>query len=121
MQNPFGTTLREARRRVNANLLQLATSADVSVAYVSQVERGEKNPPCERIILCWLRALNCEERLNEFLNLANLSVKSVQVSTNGKSQTATNVLASLARSYEKNEIPDDVWKAVENLISSKRS
>ncbi|QDV23443.1 helix-turn-helix domain-containing protein [Aureliella helgolandensis] len=121
MQTKFGLALREARRRGKDNLLKLAEAAGVSVAYVSQVERGTKNPPNETTIRKWLQALKCEDRLEEFLLLAAQSVRHLNVSTKGKSSTSTNVLASLARSYEQDEIPDDVWEQVERFIATKRN
>jgi transcriptional regulator with XRE-family HTH domain len=112
MLRSFGSELRSARRMVQENLLALAEAAGVSVAYVSMVERGEKNPPSEEVIKKWVKILKCQHRLNEFLELARTSVKSVHVTTNGKSYTATNVMTALARSYEADELSDDVWKAI---------
>ncbi len=120
VQNSFGLALRKARRDAKENLLRLAESATVSVAYVSQVERGEKNPPSESIIRLWLKILNCESRINEFLHLARTSVKTVQVSTKGKCATATNVLTALARSYEKNELSEEDWLEVDKILNRKK-
>lgn len=118
MAGDFAHELRAARRKAKENLLTLAKAADVSIAYVSMVERGEKNPPSPEIIKKWLIALNCQARLAEFLELARTSVKSVKVSTVGKNQLATNVLTALARSYEEENIPDDVWLQLQEILDS---
>lgn len=114
----FGVALREARRDAKETLLSLAssTSPPQSVAFVSQVERGEKNPPSEKVISAWLQKINCGHRIKEFLDLARISVRHVQVSTKGKSPTATNVLTALARNYEEGSLPEDVWKALQKVI-----
>ncbi len=42
---PFGETIRRLRKQNGMSIRELANLAKVSNAYLSQVERGERNPP----------------------------------------------------------------------------
>lgn len=115
----FGSVLRKTRRAAGENLETLANDAGVSIAYVSKIERGEKNPPSDEVIASWLRLLGCEERLVEFLNLARQSVKTIQVAIKHEDPLATDVLTALARAYED---PDGAvaWNDIQKIILRKK-
>jgi transcriptional regulator with XRE-family HTH domain len=66
----FGKLLRKCRHEAGLNLLEVATELEVSISYLSDVERGRRNPfkPAEiRKIATMLR---CDER--ELLRAAEL-------------------------------------------------
>ena len=50
MKSDFGGYLRELRRAAGLTLKQVETKASVSNAYLSQIERGLRNPPHPEIL-----------------------------------------------------------------------
>lgn len=58
--NPFGTLLRDARRRADRTLEEVAAVLEVSIAYLSDVERGNRPPFTRERLL----------KLAEFLNVS---------------------------------------------------
>ena len=46
----FGDNLRSARQRAKLTQVELADKLDVSVSYVSLLERGARNPPLLRLL-----------------------------------------------------------------------
>lgn len=112
----FGDTLRQARRGLRKTLLDLAEASNLSVTYVSQIERGERNPPDELVIRKWLAVLNCPQRLGEFVELARNTMTRVNVPLDTQRKEANDVMMSLARRYEENTLNEDVWKSILTLI-----
>ena len=47
LRNALGETLRHARTRQNRTLRDVSTAANVSLGYLSEVERGQKEPSSE--------------------------------------------------------------------------
>ena len=45
MDNKFGNYMRKLRKEKGLTLRQVEQAADVSNAYLSQIERGQRNPP----------------------------------------------------------------------------
>ena len=117
----FGNELRIVRRNAKLTLLDLAKVAQLSVAYVSQIERGERNPPDQSVIASWLTLMNCSSRLQEFLNLAKSSMTRVSVPLDNKREGANSVLTALARSYEANNLGEDVWMEIKKILEKNGS
>lgn len=49
LQDAFGKRLRDIRRRMDMTQEKLADSADMSVQYISDIERGKRNPSLSSI------------------------------------------------------------------------
>ena len=47
LRDALGETLRDARNRQNRTLRDVSTAANVSLGYLSEVERGQKEPSSE--------------------------------------------------------------------------
>jgi transcriptional regulator with XRE-family HTH domain len=112
----FGNELRAIRRNAKLTLLDLAKVAGLSVAYVSQIERGERNPPNNTVIVIWLRLMKCSHRLDEFIELAKSSQTRVSVPLDNTRSKANSVLTALARSYEENNLGEDVWTEIRTIL-----
>lgn len=50
LRNAVGETLRDARTRQNRTLRDVSTAANVSLGYLSEVERGRKEVSTERLL-----------------------------------------------------------------------
>ena len=46
----LGETIRECRRQRGLNQQQLAEALGISIAYMSLIERGGRNPPFTRVV-----------------------------------------------------------------------
>lgn len=57
----FGTLLRSKRKEYNKNMSQLSGAIGLSQPYLSQIERGERNPPSKEVI----------EKIADFLHPGN--------------------------------------------------
>lgn len=112
----FGEELRTIRRSAKLTLLDLAEAANLSVAYVSQIERGERNPPNSAIIAVWLKQAKKLSRLKDLIELARVSQTRVSVPLDNKRSNANSVLTALARSYEENNLGEDVWTQIHNIL-----
>lgn len=103
------------------NLADVADEVGVSIAYVSQVERGSKLPPSDYIIVKWLELLGAAGEIERFRKLAAKHDRTMRINTTGKSQRATLAFAALARAYEQNSASDALWEKVEEFLITERS
>ena len=53
----FGTLIRREREGRQMTLTELARQVDVSIAYLSRIERERENPPPDRLVAALARAL----------------------------------------------------------------
>lgn len=73
MVNAFGTRLRELRTARKILQATFAEKCQISAAYLSDIERGRRNPPSDKVILEWaahLDAGDAEEIGQELIALA---------------------------------------------------
>jgi len=54
----FGKLVRNARERRDMTLTELARQVDVSIAYLSRIERDRENPPPDRLVTALAKALD---------------------------------------------------------------
>lgn len=115
----FGSELRRIREDHpdSVSMKTLADAIGVSVVYISDIERDRRNPPSAKRIGVLLETLDASDRLDEMVELAAISRKSVEISVKDKSDDAVRALASLARRAETGEIPEAVWKQLLALVS----
>ena len=73
MADTFGSRLRELRKEGQVLQSQFAETCGISSAYLSDIERGKRNPPEDRVILRWAEHLDpgrAKEIGEELLELA---------------------------------------------------
>ncbi|MCZ6635359.1 MAG: helix-turn-helix domain-containing protein [bacterium] len=73
MAGAFGSRLRELRKEGQVLQSRFAKICGISSAYLSDIERGKRNPPEDRVILLWAEHLNpsqAKEIGEELLELA---------------------------------------------------
>ena len=103
MASAFGKELRMLRKAAKLNLVDLANALDCSVAYISAVERGEKNPPGPDAIHKLLVRLG---RPDQFANMVTLAIRSrntIEIPLKNVSDSLANALVSLARRCDAGE------------------
>lgn len=78
LRNAVGETLRDARTRQNRTLRDVSTAANVSLGYLSEVERGRKEASSE------LLASICDALELEVSDLLDTVSRTMRVETAGK-------------------------------------
>jgi transcriptional regulator with XRE-family HTH domain len=104
----FGHRIRELRLTAGMTLSPLAEALGVSIAFLSGIERGEKNPPDEAGIKKILAKLGKLDLFPELTQLARVSRRSILFSLDKTSTSTQEMLLSLARSCESGDIESDV-------------
>ena len=110
----FGSELRRLREEAKGEprMSDLAEAIDVSVVYISDIERDRRNPPSPEKIFKMLEAIGKEDQIDWMLQLAAKSRRSVEISVENKSDRAIFALASLARRVEEGQVSDDQLESI---------
>jgi len=115
----FGDELRRLRREAGLNLADLADVLDRSIVFVSEIERGRKNPPPPDAIRKLLIRLGHEEKLLEFLRLAVQARESVEISVKNKGKEVTDLLLALARRCDEDELDEATADKMRRLLEGR--
>lgn len=115
-RNRFGTALRRLRNKRGATLKDLANAIGKTITFISEVERGNKNPPSELDIKKLLNALDATDQLGEMLHLADVSRRSVELELADKREDVAEMLAALARRCDENSIDDETARKISQLL-----
>ncbi len=116
-RSPFGEKLRRLRRDANLNLVDLAESLDVSVAYVSAIERGTRNPPNPQGIEKLLKRMKCLQHLDEMVRLAALSRRSIEIPLDGSDAEVADMLTALARRKAEGTLTPEEAKLILGILN----
>jgi transcriptional regulator with XRE-family HTH domain len=111
----FGEALRRLRRGMGRSLADLADALGCSIAFMSEVERGRKNPPSASGIKKILASMGQECRLSEFLLLAARSRRSIEIELEDKSDEVTSMLLALQRRCDEGELDADIVEEIRRL------
>lgn len=111
----FGERLRELRKREGKTLGDLAELLDVSVVYVSDVERGNRAPLRPELVEKVAGGLNADAA--ELHRLAAEVRGSFELPTDHIPDRAKEFVAGLARG---DQYPDDFWDKVMSLAKKQK-
>jgi transcriptional regulator with XRE-family HTH domain len=115
----FGCDLRRLRRQAGRSLADLADVLGCSIAYVSAVERGQKNPPSPKDIRRLLVFLDQESEYPKMLCLAVKARQSVEIPVNDKSEEVTDMLVALARRCDEGSLTDEVVEEIRKILETR--
>ncbi|MBM9466039.1 helix-turn-helix domain-containing protein [Nakamurella leprariae] len=87
LRDALGETLRDARTRQNRTLRDVSTAANVSLGYLSEVERGRKEASSE-LLASICEALDLE--LAEVLDTVSRTIRTDAVAGLGKREVTAN-------------------------------
>jgi predicted transcriptional regulator len=91
LRNALGETLRDARNRQNRTLRDVSTAANVSLGYLSEVERGRKEASSELLAsICDALDLELSDLLDSVSRTMRTDVVPADKSTADKSSVITN-------------------------------
>ncbi len=113
---PFGEKMRELRAARGLALKDMAAGLDVSPAYLSALEHGQRGRPNRRFVhrVCQYLGIIWDEA-EDLQRLADLSHPRVTVDTAGLSPRATELANLLAEKIK--DLPED---AVERMLAEVR-
>ena len=95
LRNALGETLRDARNRQNRTLRDVSTAANVSLGYLSEVERGRKEASSE-LLASICDALDLE--LADLLDSVSAAMRTDTVTVDKSSVVSNSVKAAMAAS-----------------------
>lgn len=112
----FGDELRRLRRQEALSLADLADALGCSITYISDIERGKKNPPRPSAIRILLDRLGHENLFAHFLGLAVQARQSIEISVDDKNEDVTDMLVALARRCDEGGLDQEVVKKIRKLL-----
>jgi transcriptional regulator with XRE-family HTH domain len=112
----FGAALRRLRRAKEMSLVDLADAIDHSVVYMSDIERGKRNPPDPKKIRKLLDVMGEGQRYAEMLSLAIRSRRSVEFSIEGKNGQMTDMLVALARRCDEETLDENLIERLKRIL-----
>ncbi|HEY1191895.1 MAG TPA: helix-turn-helix transcriptional regulator [Gemmata sp.] len=119
-RSPFGEMLRRLRRDADLTLVDLAATLGVSVAYMSAIERGTRNPPSARDIQHLLVRLGCPERFTEMNRLAMAARRFIEIPLEGSGEDVADMLMALARRREEGTITPEEAKLILGILNKQQ-
>lgn len=111
----FGEYARIARERQRVSLRSLAETIGLSAPYVSDIERGNRNPPDVSKLTLWANAI--DEDTTTFVRRAELDRKSVEIPVNHNPANAELAMA-FARKIDR--LSDDEREALKKIFGSEK-
>ena len=120
-KNPFGEELRRLRRAKEMSLASLADSIRCSIVFMSDVERGRRNPPDPQKISKLLEAMGEGQRLSEMLRLAAQSRRSIEISVEDKNDQVADMLVALARRCDEGSLDDEIARKIKEILGEEES
>ncbi len=105
----FGRRIREERRKLGLTQEKLAEDVNLSTAYIGQIERGERSPTLENIIMIANRLwVTVDYLLTDSVNPAgnismNLWLQLMDGRTEQEQQMAVNVIKAMFNSLDTTE------------------
>ncbi len=95
LRNALGETLRDARNRQNRTLRDVSTAANVSLGYLSEVERGRKEASSE-LLASICDALDLE--LSDLLDSVSRTMRTDSIAVDKSSVISNSVKAGMGAS-----------------------
>ncbi len=108
--------MRRLRRAANLTLADLADAAGTSIAYVSQVERGDKPPPSPVMVEAFASRIGCMDQVTALIALANRSRRAVEIKLQDKHEDYRDMLLLLARKSEDGEIDSKTVQEIATIL-----
>lgn len=117
----FGEEIRRLRRAKEMSLADLADAIKCSIVFMSDVERGRRNPPNPEKIRRLLAKLGEEERLSEMLKLAARSRQSIEIPVGDKNDQVADMLVALARRCDEGGMDDELARKIKEILDQEEA
>ena len=118
----FGSELRRLRRADprKLSIVELAPVIDVTLSYLSDVERDEKAPPSPAKIYKLLEHLNVPHEYDRMVKLAADARKSIEFPLKELPENGVRALMTLARRTESGEMSSVDWEKLLSAMTEKK-
>jgi transcriptional regulator with XRE-family HTH domain len=117
----FGDRLRGLRRAKGLSLADLADALKCSIVFISDVERGKRNPPSPKKIRALLVRMGEQTRLLEMLKLAAQSRQSIEIPVEGKNDQVADMLVALARRCDEGGMDDALARKIKDILDQEEA
>jgi len=94
----FGNEFRVARTTRRIPIARVAQELEHSIAYLSDIERGNRNPPDEEKVRRWAEMVGLDP--DEMAQLAALDRRKVELNVENQREDKRNLALVLARSWD---------------------
>lgn len=116
---PFGRRIRELRAQKGVSLKEMAQALNLSSAYLSALEHGQRGRPSPGLVMQILGYFNVIwDEAEELKTLAELSHPRVTLDTSGLSPEATELANRLEKSIR--HLPDPVVQSMLALLKEQQ-
>ncbi len=112
----FGDLARDTRIGARISLRRLADELGLSAAYVSDIERGNRNPPSTEVIRKWAGIVSGDEA--EFVRTAKHDRPAVELPINRRLANAPEAAYMLQRDWP--DFTEEDYEAMMEFIRSRR-
>ena len=116
MPNQFGMLLRQMRRDAGKTLGDVARLLDISVVYVSDVERGQRNPFSRERVKELAKFLGGAE--DDLLKAADQDKGVIEYDIRLAEPLAARVVGGLVAGLHRGGITDEQLKQIETVLNS---
>lgn len=119
----FGSELRRLRRADprKLSIVELAPVIDVTLSYLSDVERDEKAPPSPAKIYKLLEYLNVPEEYDRMVKLAADARKSIEFPLKELPENGVRALMTLARRTESGDMSTVDWEKILSAMTERKT
>lgn len=111
----FGKALRKIREKKELYLKNVADVMGWSVVYLSDIERGNRNPPAKNDIIKLSKFLGID--IDYLLNLADKDKGFVEVNLKGMKKKQSDTALSIARKME--TFGDEDWEELNDFLKKR--
>ena len=112
----FGGEIRRLRIEAGRTLKDVATAlGGVSVPYVSDIERGRRNPPTLEKIRLLAGLFNCPEEEDRLAELAVLDRGTISMTP--KDEEQRQLLVALDRSIQSQSLDPEVIRSIQKILA----
>lgn len=120
MDTEFGPEMRRLRTAAMKTLKEAAEAmGNVSIPYISDIERGRRNPPSPEKIRVLLTFFDAEGETDRMTSLAAKERGSMQISTSDAD--TTDMLVALHRRIESRSLDAKLIREIQDLLRRKES
>jgi len=118
MKKVFGEELRRLRGLAGLTLKDIADEFGWSIVYVSDIERGKRNPPDSRDIEKMMRRLGNPEALPDMIRLAVEARRSIEFEVNQASDPKQlDILLAFKRRIDSGKLGPGLSERIQELLN----
>lgn len=115
----FGKVVRDARTAARKSLQVVADELSYTVAYISDIERGNRLPPSEEVIRKWARLIGLNAERLIFLATLERQEVGLRVDPLRGDVPMNEAAVALARSWD--DLSDEEYQAILELLGRRNA